>query len=80
MNAVEIEQAISELALQPFDASEFPFTSLAAFGKKYTTLKRLRTGNNIASDVADGVLLRNNIHLTVCAAGTVCHTTSARFG
>lgn len=32
MNAVEIEQAISELALQPFDAAEFPFTFLAAFG------------------------------------------------
>jgi hypothetical protein len=25
MNAVEIEQAISELALQPFDTAEFPF-------------------------------------------------------
>ena len=24
MNAVEIEEAISELALQPFDAAEFP--------------------------------------------------------
>lgn len=44
MNAVEIEQAISELALQPFDAAEFPFTFLAAFGNKETTLKRLRTG------------------------------------
>lgn len=51
MNAVEIEQAISELALQPFDATEFPFTFLAAFGNKDTTLKRLRTGNNNASDV-----------------------------
>ena len=58
MNAVEIEQAISELALHPFDAAEFPFTFLAAFGNKDTTLKRLRTGNNNASDVAGGVLLR----------------------
>jgi hypothetical protein len=74
MNAVEIEQAISELALQPFDATEFPFTFLAAFGNKDTTLKRLRTGNNNASDVAGGVLLRNNIHLAVCAAGTVGDT------
>jgi len=69
MNAVEIEQAISELALQPFDAAEFPFTFLAAFGNKDTTLKRLRTGNHNASDVPGGVLLRNNIHLAVCAAG-----------
>lgn len=44
MNAVEIEQAISELALQPFDTTEFPFAFLAAFGNKETTLKRLRTG------------------------------------
>ena len=42
MNAVEIEAAISELALQPFDAAEFPFAFLAAFGNKDTTLKRLR--------------------------------------
>ena len=77
MNAVEIEQAISELALQPFDATEFPFTLLAAFGNKDTTLKRLRTGNNNASDVPGGVLLRNHIHLAVCAAGTVGDTLKA---
>lgn len=77
MNAVEIEQAISDLALQPFDAAEFPYTFLAAFGNKDTTLKRLRTGNNNASDVTGGVLLRNNIHLAVCAAGTVGDTLKA---
>lgn len=77
MNAVEIEQAISELALQPFNATEFPFTFLAAFGNKDTTLKRLRTGNNNASDVPGGVLLRNNIHLAVCAAGAVSYTLKA---
>jgi hypothetical protein len=69
MNAVEIEQAISELALQPFDAAEFPFAFLAAFGNKDTTLKRLRTGNNNASDLPGAVLLRNNIHLAVCPPG-----------
>ncbi|HQS65446.1 MAG TPA: lactate dehydrogenase, partial [Acidovorax defluvii] len=71
MNAVEIEQAISELALQPFDAAEFAFTFLAAFGNKDTTLKRLRTGNNNTSDVPGGVLVRNNIHVAVCESGTV---------
>ena len=71
MNAVEIEAAISELALQPFDEEEFPFAFLAAFGNKDTTLKRLRTGNNNASDVPCGVLLRNNIHIAVCGAGSV---------
>ena len=74
MNAVEIEQAISELALQPFDAAEFPFAFLAAFGNKDTTLKRLRTGNNNASDVPGAVLQRSNIHIAVCAAGTVGDT------
>jgi len=77
MNAVEIEQAISELAIQPFDATEFPFAFLAAFGHKETTLKRLRAGNNNASDVSAGVLLRNHIHLAVCDEGQVTETLQA---
>jgi hypothetical protein len=77
MNAVEIEAAVSDLALQPFDAAEFPFAFLAAFGNKDTTLKRLRTGNSNASDIPGGVLLRNNIHLAVCAAGAVGDTLKA---
>ena len=68
MNAIEIESAISELALQPFDAAEFAFAFLAAFGNKDTTLKRLRAGNNNTSDLPGGVLLRNHIHIAVCAA------------
>ena len=77
MNAVEIESAISELALQPFDAAEFPFAFLAAFGSKGAALKRLRAGNNNASDVPGGVLLRNNIHIATCEAGTVGETFKA---
>ncbi len=77
MNAVEIEAAISELALQPFDPAEFPFAFLAAFGNKDTALKRLRTGNNNASDVPGGVLQRNNIHIAVCEAGAVGETLNA---
>jgi len=77
MNAVEIEQAISDLALQPFDATEFPYAFLAAFGNKETTLKRLRTGNNNATDLPGGVLLRNNIHIAVCDAGDVGETLTA---
>jgi hypothetical protein len=77
MNAVEIEEAISGLALQPFDAAEFPFAFLAAFGNKDTALKRLRTGNNNASDVPGGVLQRNNIHIAVCESGTVGETLKA---
>ena len=81
MNAVEIEAAISDLAMEPFDAAEFPFNFLAAFGNKDTTLKRLRSGNNNASDVqgssVHGVLLRNNIHMAVCSAGAVGDTLKA---
>jgi hypothetical protein len=74
MNAVEIEAAVSELAAQPFDAAEFPYAFLAAFGNKDNTLKRLRAGNNNASDVPGGVLQRNNIHIAVCEAGEVSNT------
>lgn len=74
MNAVEIEAALSELAMQQFDAEEFAFDFLAAFGHKETTLKRLRTGNSNTSDVPGGLLLRNNIHIAVCAENTVSET------
>ncbi len=77
MNAVEIEAAISDLALEPFNAAEFPFAFLAAFGNKDTTLKRLRSGNNNLSDIPDGVLQRNNIHIAVCDAGNVSETLTA---
>ena len=77
MNAVEIEHAISELALQPFEAREFPFTFLAAFGNKDTTLKRLRTGNNNASDLPGGVLVRINIHIAAFDPGNVPETFTA---
>ena len=55
MNAVEIEEAISSLAEQPFDADEFPFAFLLAFGNKDTTIKRLRTTaeKKAAEDIAN---------------------------
>ncbi|MGE6794006.1 class I SAM-dependent DNA methyltransferase [Pseudomonas guineae] len=77
MNAVEIESAISDLALEPFDAAEFAFAFLAAFGNKDTALKRLRAGNNNTSDVPGGVLLRSNIHIAACAVGCVGETLKA---
>ncbi|NNM65789.1 MAG: hypothetical protein HKL99_14500 [Burkholderiales bacterium] len=67
MNAVEIEAAISELALQAFDAEEFPYAFLAAFGNKDTTLKRLRSSNNNASDLPGGVLQRVTTRLRLCS-------------
>jgi hypothetical protein len=77
MNAVEIEEAVAILAIQPFDSAEFPFLFLAAFGNKETTLKRLRKGDSNASDVPNGVLQRNNIHIAVCQAGEVPATLKA---
>ena len=76
MNAVEIEQAISELAEKPFDRQEFPFQFLEAFGNKATTLKRLRTGVSNKSDLG-GVLQTNNIHIVTCATGQVSATIAA---
>ncbi len=64
MNAVEIEEAISALAEQPFDPKEFPFQFLEAFGNKATTIKRLRAGTSNRSDLG-GVLQGNHIHLKV---------------
>ena len=75
MNAVEIEEAISRLAEQPFDAAEFPFLFLEAFGNKQTTIKRLRKGQN-KSDIG-GVLQTNNIHIKTCAEGEVTQTLAA---
>ncbi|MFZ6819566.1 class I SAM-dependent DNA methyltransferase [Undibacterium sp. Ji22W] len=77
MNAVEIESAVSDLALEPFDKEEFPFSFLACFGHKDTALKRLRSGNNNASDIPSGVLQRNQIHIAVCEPGAVGETLTA---
>lgn len=77
MNAVEIEEALSTLAVEPFDGAEFPFAFLTAFGNKETTIKRLRKGDTNASDVPGGVLQRNNIHIATCAPGAVHATFQA---
>lgn len=66
MNAVEIEAAVSELAAKPFDAQEFAFDFLRAFGNKETTIKKLRAGQSNSSDIQNGVLQRNHIHIAVC--------------
>ncbi|RVU04643.1 class I SAM-dependent DNA methyltransferase [Novosphingobium umbonatum] len=77
MNAVEIEQAITDLASAAFDAAEFPYAFLEAFGNKATTLKKLRTGASNGSDVPGGVLQRSNIHIATCPAGEVDATLQA---
>lgn len=76
MNAVEIEQAISDLAEQPFDPGKFPYLFLQAFGNKETTLSRLRKGESNKSDLG-GVLQTNNIHIAVAPPGEVANVFSA---
>lgn len=74
MNAVEIEEAISKLAEQPFDPAIFPYAFLEAFGNKSTTLKKLQAGVSNKSDVEGGVLQYNHIHIAVCPPGAVSQT------
>lgn len=76
MNAVEIEQAITDLAEQPFDRAEFPYAFLEAFGNKATTIKRLRAGASNKSDLG-GVLQTSNIHILTCDAERVTQTLAA---
>lgn len=71
MNAVEIEEAVSELALKPFEAEEFPFSFLEAFGNKSTTIKKLRSGTSNKTDVEGAILQRNNIHILTSKKGKV---------
>lgn len=73
MNPVEIEAAVSDLAIHPFDKEDFPFVFLRAFGNKETTIKRLRSGETNKSDLG-GVLQTNNIHIAVSQPGEVTKT------
>jgi len=73
MNAVEIEEAISNLADSEFDPVEFPYAFLEAFGNKKTTINRLKSTTKSSTNKSDvgGVLQRNNIHILVCPEGEV---------
>jgi hypothetical protein len=80
MNAVEIEQAVSALAEQAFDAAEFPFAFLQAFGNKETTIRKLRTGASNKSNLKSGfggVLQAKHIHIAVCPPGDTARTLAA---
>lgn len=76
MNAVEIEEAVSRLAEQPFDAESFPYAFLESFGNKPATIQRLRSGSTNQSDIG-GVLQRSNIHIKTSAPGEVAATLKA---
>jgi hypothetical protein len=76
LNAVEIEEAVSKLVEEAFNAAEFPYAFLEAFGNKTATLQRLRNvgknSTNKTDQTGDGVqavLQRNNIHMATCSSG-----------
>jgi hypothetical protein len=76
LNAVEIEEAVSKLVEEAFNAAEFPYAFLEAFGNKTATLQRLRNiGKNstnktdLTGDGVQAVLQRNNIHMATCSNG-----------
>ena len=80
MNAIEIEEAVSNLAASPCDLDEFPFAFLAAFGNKEVTIKKLRAKGKSTtnkSDVHGGVLQRLNIHIAVSDSETLDSTLTA---
>lgn len=76
MNAVEIEQAISDLADQSYDGSEFPYAFLECFDNSAARSKKLRKGTSNKSDM-DGVLQSGSIHIKTCDAGKVPETLMA---
>jgi hypothetical protein len=70
LNAVEIEEAVSKLVEEAFNATEFPYAFLEAFGNKTATLQRLRNVGKNSTNKTDvngdgilAVLQRNNIHM-----------------
>ncbi len=70
MNAVEIEEAVSKLMEAAYDAAEFPYAFLEAFGNKSATIRKLRTTTKSSTNKTDltdddivAVLQRNNIHI-----------------
>ena len=82
MNAVEIEQAVSDLVEAPFDRESFAFSFLETFGNKATTIKKLKIerskkGASNKSDLEGGVLQTKNIHLLVCDEGKVTESLKA---
>ena len=77
MNAVEIEEAFSKLAAEPFHSATFPLAFLEAFGSKEATIARLKSGASNGSDVPGAIVQCNNIHPTVCAMGATAKALGA---
>lgn len=73
MKTTEIADAVAELARTSFDAAEFPFQFLAAFGANETTIRRLKSdgrGGLNRSDVEGAVLISGKTRLKSHIIGT----------
>lgn len=67
----EISDALSELASQPYDATEFPFSFALATGNTPATIAKLRNGSFNKSDLPGGVLMNQKFHFVHAMPGMV---------
>jgi hypothetical protein len=71
MNVVEIEEAVAELAKQPFRAGDFIAGFMAAYGAPKATLARSKTPEGNGSDLPGGVLWRKWLHFKPSKSGQI---------
>ena len=66
MNPVEIEEAVSALASEPFDAAEFPYKFLLAFGNPETTSggRALKFYSSVRVEVRRGAAIKDGDAIT----------------
>lgn len=69
MNPTEIYDALAEIAAEPFDAAEFPFTFAAATDGAKAAISKLRSGSTNKSDLPGGVLFGKKFHFAPALAG-----------
>ena len=71
MYIADIEEAVSQIAAEPFAPDSFPYEFIAAFDAPPATVTRIRNGTQNATDIKGGVLWRQKLHLLVCGPGEV---------
>lgn len=67
----DIEEAVSRIAAEPFNAETFPYDFIAAYDAPPATVTRIRNGSQNATDLDGGLLWRQKLHMLVCAPGQV---------
>ena len=67
----DIEEAVSKIAAEPFNAETFPFDFITAYDAPPATVTRIRNGSQNATDLDGGLLWRQKLHLLVCKPGQV---------